>query len=88
MALVAGRCDGTKTSAIRSGQDSVNDLALNQAAQKRDVLRSGQQIDQAAAGAEEAGRYLTGQHRRCVGRPVPHMHFVTFSSSRTTGISS
>ena len=46
----------------------MDNLALNQAAQKRNVLRGIEQVDEPTAGVEQLRRGLTGSHGRTVRR--------------------
>src|SRR5271168_88652 len=62
MALIAKRGNGAKARAFRSAEDAIDNLALNQATQKGNVLGGVQQVQEAAAGIEQLGRGLAGGH--------------------------
>src|SRR5205823_2571670 len=70
LALISLCRDGPKACAFRAAKDSVDDLALNQAAYKRNVLWGVSQIYEPAEGAEDLRRSLTGRHGRAVGRDL------------------
>jgi hypothetical protein len=76
LALLSQRGDRSKTCALRAAKNSINDLALNHAAEKWDVLRRLQQIHQPAAGAEKLHRGLAGRHSRTVGRRVSYLNLL------------
>ena len=74
MALISERGDGSKASALRSAQNSIDDFALDQVAEKWNVLRSVQQIYETAASVEELGCGLAGGHGRICGGRLRRMN--------------
>jgi hypothetical protein len=77
VALLSQRGDRPQARAFGATQDPVNDLALNQAAEKRNVLRAAEQVHEAAAGAEELRRGFAGGHCRAAGSRFRHRNFLT-----------
>src|SRR6201996_237480 len=75
MALISRGCNGSKASAFRSTQKPVNDLALNEAAQKWNILRVREQIQQPAAGAQQFDRDHASNHRRRFSRQLGNVDF-------------
>src|SRR5205085_11360571 len=59
-----------------STQDSIHDLAFEEAAQERDVLRIRQQVEQPAARAEELLCDRTNGHGRTIRRHVKHVELL------------
>src|ERR1019366_9908010 len=66
VALISQRCNRSKARPFRPPKNSVNDLALNQTTQKGNVLRSIQQVHEAAASTQEFHCDFTGRHRGTV----------------------
>jgi hypothetical protein len=65
VALISQRGNRTKACALRSARDSVDYFALDQAAQKRNVLRRVEQVDEpAAAIVDSATSKITVQGER------------------------
>ena len=61
--------------AIESTEPSINDLALDEATQKRNIPWTRQQIDQPTTGAEQSSRDLTGHHGGCMRRKLGQVDF-------------
>ena len=76
VALISQRCNRSKARSLRPSKDSVDDLALNQAAEKGNVLRRVQQVHQPAACAEKFRRGLTRRHGRTVRRRLSHLNLL------------
>ncbi len=77
MALISERCDRSKARPLRAPQDSVNDLALNQATQKRNVPRGIQQVHEPATWIEQLCRGLTGGHGRTVRQRLSRLNLLS-----------
>ncbi len=77
VALISQRGNRSQSRALRSPQDSVDDLALNQSAQKRNVLRDVQQIDEPAARIEQFRCRLTGRHSRSFRRRLSRLNLLS-----------
>jgi hypothetical protein len=75
VALVARGRDGAEAAAFGAAQDAVDDFALNEGAEKRDVLRFVEEIDEAAASVEKFGSDLAGDHGAAVGRSFGDLDF-------------
>jgi hypothetical protein len=58
MAEIARGCDGAEAFSLRSSENAVDNFALDQMAQERDVLRGFKKIDQPGAGVEQTDRRL------------------------------
>src|SRR6476469_6171736 len=76
MSLCSYCCFRTEACSLSGAKDSIDDLALNQGAKKRNVLRRLQEVDQAAACTEEADRRLTCRHRSGLRRRVGYLNLL------------
>src|SRR6266571_3652982 len=74
VALISQRCNASKARPLRPPKDSVNDLALNQAAQKRNVPWGIQQVQEPATCIEEFHCGFTGRHGRTVRGRLSHLN--------------
>src|SRR5260370_36439757 len=77
VALISQRCNRSKACSLRTAKDSVDDLALNQATEKGNVLRRAQQVHEAAACIEKFHRGLTDRHARTVRRRLSHLNLLS-----------
>ena len=75
VALLSQRCNRSKACSLRTAEDSVDDLALNQATEKGNVLRRVQQVHEPAARTKKFHRGLAGSHARTVRRRFSHLNF-------------
>ena len=88
VALLSQRCNRSKACPLRAPKDSVDDLALNQATEKGNVLRGVQQIHEPGACTQEFDRNLIGRHGRTVRRRLSDLNFLAAEKLPTTVISS
>src|SRR5271165_304633 len=77
MALISKCCNRPQARSLRSTQDSVDDLALNQATEKGNVLWAVEQVEQATAGAEKFHGGLTSGHRGTFRGRLGDLDFLT-----------
>src|SRR5579871_992994 len=75
MTLLSQCGNRAKACSLSTAEDAVDDLALNQATEKRNVLRRLQQIHKPAACAQKFYRGLPGGHRRIVIWRLRHLNF-------------
>jgi len=68
VAPLSQRGNRSKACSLGAARDPVDDLALNQAAEKRNVLRRVEQVNQPAANTGKWRSGLTGRHAGTAGR--------------------
>src|SRR5690348_12176107 len=76
VALISERCHCAQARSRTSPEDSVDNFALDQAAQKRNVLRPLQQIQQAAACVQKFRCCLADRHSRAARQGLLDMNFL------------
>src|SRR5450755_310539 len=77
MALISQRCNRPKARPLGSPQNSVDNLALNEPTEKRNILGSVQQLNEPAACTEQFNRGLTRSHRWPVGRCLRYLNVLS-----------
>src|SRR6266478_3018609 len=77
LALISQRGNRPKAPPLTSLEDSVDDLALNQATQKGNVLRGVQQVHEPTACIEQLRRGLAGGHRRTIRRRLRRLNLLS-----------
>ena len=88
MALLAERGDGAEMLSLRAAQQAVDDFALDEAAEKWNVLRRIEQIDEPRTCAEQFERSDADGHAAGVGGFVAQMKFLLGENLADCGISS